>query len=92
LQGAREVEVCLGLGAHTHYLEPDQLTVAWIIDWLIRARPLDAQQQAPQAPARVVTVDATDGAPGRVVDTDASVISDGAPGPATAPDTAAPHR
>jgi hypothetical protein len=92
LHGAREVEVCLGLGAHTHYLEPDQLTVAWLIDWLIRARPLDAQQQAGQEPARVVTLDATAGTPGRVVDTDASVVSDGAPASAAAPYKAAPHR
>ena len=28
LRQAREVEVCLGLGAHTHYFERDQVTVA----------------------------------------------------------------
>jgi hypothetical protein len=33
---AREAEVCLGLGAHTHYLEDDQATVAWMIDHLVR--------------------------------------------------------
>jgi len=33
---AREAEVCLGLGAHTHYLEDDQVTVAWMIDHLLR--------------------------------------------------------
>jgi hypothetical protein len=33
---AREAEVCLGLGAHTHYLEDDQTTVAWMIDYLVR--------------------------------------------------------
>ncbi len=37
LHVAREVEVCLGLGAHTHYFERDQATVAWMIDYLIRA-------------------------------------------------------
>ncbi len=96
LQGAREVEVCLGLGAHTHYLEPDQLTVAWMIDWLIRARPLRAQQPAGPAPGPVLTVDATTGVPGHGVGTDADAVSDGAPAPApapaTAPDAAAPHR
>jgi hypothetical protein len=33
---AREAEVCLGLGAHTHYFEDDQATVAWMIDVLVR--------------------------------------------------------
>jgi hypothetical protein len=33
---AREAEVCLGLGAHTHYLEEGQTTVAWMIDHLVR--------------------------------------------------------
>ena len=32
---AREFEVCLGLGAHTHYFEPDQAAVAWLIDHLV---------------------------------------------------------
>ncbi len=32
---ARELEVCLGLGAHTHYFEPEQHTVAWLIDRLV---------------------------------------------------------
>ena len=30
-----ELEVCLGLGAHTHYFEPDQATVAWLIDVVV---------------------------------------------------------
>jgi hypothetical protein len=30
-----EVEVCLGLGAHTHYLEREQTTVAYLIDHLV---------------------------------------------------------
>ena len=32
----RELEVCLGFGAHTHYFEPDQADVAWLIDTLVR--------------------------------------------------------
>ena len=32
---AAEVEVCLGFGAHTHYLESDQLQVAWLVDGLV---------------------------------------------------------
>ena len=32
---AAEVEVCLGFGAHTHYLESDQIQVAWLVDGLI---------------------------------------------------------
>ena len=32
---AREFELCLGLGAHTHYFEPDQAAVAWLIDHLV---------------------------------------------------------
>ena len=35
LDAAREFELCLGLGAHTHYFEPDQAKVAWLIDHLI---------------------------------------------------------
>lgn len=34
---AREVEVCLGFGAHTHYFDKGQETVAWLIDSLIAA-------------------------------------------------------
>ncbi len=37
---ARELEVCLGAGAHTHYFEPDQATVAWLIDHLVASPPL----------------------------------------------------
>jgi len=36
LARAVELEVCLGLGAHTHYFEPEQTQVAWMIDFLIR--------------------------------------------------------
>jgi hypothetical protein len=32
---ARELEVCLGAGAHTHYFEPDQAEVAWLLEHLI---------------------------------------------------------
>ena len=39
LEGRRELEVCLGLGAHTHYFEPDQSTVAWLVDLLLRPGP-----------------------------------------------------
>lgn len=35
LASARELEVCLGAGAHTHYFEPNQASVAWLIDHLI---------------------------------------------------------
>ena len=35
-QSDRELEVCLGFGAHTHYFEPDQADVAWLIDTLVR--------------------------------------------------------
>jgi hypothetical protein len=37
---ARELEVCLGAGAHTHYFEPDQKDVAWLIDHLVASPPL----------------------------------------------------
>jgi hypothetical protein len=37
LAPAEEFEVCLGLGAHTHYFEPDQAHVAWLIDHLVEA-------------------------------------------------------
>jgi hypothetical protein len=40
LRAAREVEVCLGVGAHTHYLEHEQGKVAWMIDYLVRAEPV----------------------------------------------------
>ena len=32
---AKEVEVCLGFGAHTHYFESDRADVAWLIDALV---------------------------------------------------------
>ena len=89
LREAREVEVCLGLGAHTHYLERGQTTVAWMIDWLVHALPLgqgDGPVDLEQAP---VTLDATDGAPAQLSPVEASVISDGQAAPAAAPDRAA---
>jgi hypothetical protein len=39
----REFEMCIGLGAHTHYFEPDQKAVACLIDRLIAAPPLARQ-------------------------------------------------
>ena len=87
------MEVCLGLGAHTHYFDRDQTTVAWMIDYLIRGRPIgDAEGpsdlEAPGAPPAgpVVTLAASAGQPAQVVDVDASVVADGAPAPAAAPD------
>jgi hypothetical protein len=35
LSTAQEIEVCLGVGAHTHYLEPDQGNVAWLVEHLV---------------------------------------------------------
>jgi len=35
LAASSELEVCLGIGAHTHYFEPDQAIVAWLIDHLV---------------------------------------------------------
>ena len=87
LHAAREVEVCLGLGAHTHYLERDQTTVAWMIDWLVCARPLGADAADPAKP---VTLDATAGAPAKLATVEASVLSDGQAAPAAAPDRAVP--
>ena len=40
LATVRELEVCLGLGAHTHYFEPEQAGVAWLIDFLVGAPTL----------------------------------------------------
>lgn len=37
LQGLRELEQCVGLGAHTHYFEPDQAKIAWLVDHLLQA-------------------------------------------------------
>ena len=86
LLAAREVEVCLGLGAHTHYLEPDQTTVAWMIDWLIRAQPPTGAASMDAVP----TLDAPGGQAARVVPAQASVVSDGTAAPAAAPDATAP--
>lgn len=92
LQGAREVEVCLGLGAHTHYFERDQTTVAWMLDYLIRARPVGAAhgpsdlEAAAPPPGPVLTVDASAGPTPQVVSVEASVVADGTPAPAAAPD------
>ena len=92
LHEAREVEVCLGLGAHTHYLERDQLTVAWMIDWLIRARPLgDDEGPSDLEGGPVPTIDATGAQPADVVPVEASVVSDGQAAPAAAPDATAPQ-
>jgi hypothetical protein len=89
LDPAREAEVCLGLGAHTHYLERDQTTVAWMIDYLVRARhPVDDATAA--GGVRVVpTVVAAAGQPAQVVPAQASVVSDGTAAPAVAPDATA---
>ena len=89
LDPAREAEVCLGLGAHTHYLERDQTTVAWMIDYLVRARPPLAEAGAAGGTRVVPTVVAAAGQPAAVVAAQASVISDGAAAPAAAPDATA---
>jgi len=31
----REIELCLGFGAHTHYFEPEMHQVAWLVDHLV---------------------------------------------------------
>ena len=90
LDQAREVEVCLGLGAHTHYLERDQVTVAWMIDYLVRA-PAGGLGGAPgPAAGPVPTIDAAAGQPAKAVAAEASVVSDGTAAPAAAPDATAP--
>ena len=92
LHEAREVEVCLGLGAHTHYFERDQTTVAWMIDYLIRARPL-GEDEGPvdlEAARPVPTIAAEPGLAPRAVAAEASVVSDGTAAPAAAPDAPAP--
>jgi hypothetical protein len=38
LDAAAEAETCLGVGAHTHYFEPDQKEVAWLVDYLVGRR------------------------------------------------------
>ena len=38
LDAAAEAETCLGVGAHTHYFEPDQQEVAWLVDYLLGSR------------------------------------------------------
>ena len=89
LDQAREVEVCLGLGAHTHYFERDQLTVAWMIDYLVRA-PSDVPGGTPGPAGPVPTLDAAAGQPAKAVAAEASVVSDGTAAPAVAPDATAP--
>ena len=38
LDAASEAETCLGVGAHTHYFEPDQQEMAWLVDYLLGSR------------------------------------------------------
>ncbi len=80
LRKAREVEVCLGLGAHTHYFERDQTTVAWMIDWLVHAPDPSGP---PPTEARPLTLDATDPQAPHVVPADAAAVADGQAAPAT---------
>ncbi|MEP6503578.1 MAG: hypothetical protein ABJD97_09620 [Betaproteobacteria bacterium] len=88
LHEAREVEVCLGLGAHTHYFERDQTTVAWMVDYLIRARPLGLAEGPTSIEGTVLTVDATDGQAPAVVPVDGAAVADGQAEPATATEVA----
>jgi hypothetical protein len=90
LDQAREVEVCLGLGAHTHYFERDQLTVAWMIDYLVRAPSAGAGGAPGPAAGPVPTIVAAAGQPATAVAAEASVVSDGTAAPAAAPDAPAP--
>jgi len=90
LDAAREAEVCLGLGAHTHYFERDQTTVAWMIDYLVRARPVDDADVPAGVAHAVPTVVAAAGQPAAVVPAQASVVSDGSAAPAAAPDSTTP--
>ena len=83
LHEAREVEVCLGLGAHTHYFERDQTTVAWMVDYLIRARPPGLAEGPTSIEGPVVTLDATEGKPPEVVHVDAATVADGQAEPVT---------
>ncbi len=53
---ARQIEVCLGLGAHTHYFEADQKTVAWLIDGLLRDSASAGQAKPAGAPSSVTAM------------------------------------
>ena len=59
---AREIEVNLGLGGHTRYLDPDRSDVGGMIDFLVHARPpqgVDGAVASDQAePVRIATVSA----------------------------------
>jgi hypothetical protein len=35
LAAMSEFELCVGFGAHTHYFEPDQALVAWLIEEVV---------------------------------------------------------
>jgi len=45
LDGAAEAETCLGVGAHTHYLEMNQGNVAWLVNYLISSKASPQQLQ-----------------------------------------------
>jgi hypothetical protein len=60
LRASREVEVCLGTGAHTHYFEHEQGKVAWMIDYLVRADTIETGPAAVADECPVpVSIDAT---------------------------------